>query len=558
LPAFLMWRRFAVSETTWRSQWRSLIIAGGLMLVILAAFYLPAFLNPQLEETGSYLAQRVGSAFPYNNFPLLYISSLTYNTFYYLPISAGLLGLALLIALKRALPWGTGAFVVVLFAVFGLGIVLREILPSALPLYLLILTLAGAIVLALSHRLPATVRGVVIWGALAWLVYLFLVVRPGNHYYVFFPAVALLAGWGVGESYAWLDVHTEGVSRILAEGVLGLIVLAGFLVSIYYQYILVVRNDLEYILTYPENRRSFFVTDGRFPFNTRIGFGFPYRLGWQMVGHLYRTGELEDDWGGNDKANSPGWYTLGSTRTDCYPRNVMMGEITHKEGGVSLPFDLEASRYSLRYRIWDNDHLRMLVYTLDPLGKFGAPQDLVEPAWYPTQVTVNDLGVLDTVEEIAVPLSPPRQFSLSPEAKSQLADVIDSRLVQVNDQVALVGYQVDEQWSQPGGAVLLTLYWQAVETPHLPFKVFVHLIGEQTMAQGDDFPVCGTLQMPRWKVGQLIADRHLLHLPPGAKPGHYRLEVGIYEPQTGLRMDWLDEAGNPAGNSYQLTEIVVR
>ena len=92
----------------------------------------------------------------------------------------------------------------------------------------------------------------------------------------------------------------------------------------------------------------------------------------------------------------------------------------------------------------------------------------------------------------------------------------------------------------------------------MPFKVFVHLIGEQTTVQGDDFPACGTLQMPRWKVGQLIADRHLLHLPPDANSGDYRLEVGIYEPQTGLRMDWLDEAGNPAGNSYQLTEIVVR
>ena len=558
LPAFLVWRRLAVSETSWRSQWRPLVMAGGLMLVILAAFYLPAFLNPQLEETGSYLSQRVGSAFPYNNFPLLYVSSLTYNAFYYLPISAGLLGLALLIALKRALPWSAGAYVLVLSAVFGLTIVLGQFVPSALPLYLLILTLVGAVVLVLSDRLPDTVRGVVIWGVSAWLVYLFLVVRPGNHYYVFFPAAALLAGWGVGNAYDWLEMHTEGVSKTLAEGALGLILLGGFVVSVYYQYLLVVRNDLEYILTYPENRRSFFVTDGRFPFNTRIGFGFPYRLGWQMVGHLYRTGELGDDWGGNDKANSPGWYTPGATRTDCYPRNVMMGEITHKEGGVSLPFDLEAGRYSLRYRIWDNDHLRMQVYTLDPLGEFRAPRDLVEPSWYPTQVTVKDLILSDTVEEGIAYLSPPIQFSLSPESKTQLSEVIDSRLAQVNDQVALVGYQVDEKWSQPDGAVLVTLYWQAVETPHLPFKVFVHLIGEQTTVQGDDFPACGTLQMSRWKVGQLIADRHLLHLPPDANSGDYRLEVGIYEPQTGLRMDWLGEAGNPAGNSYQLTEIVVR
>jgi hypothetical protein len=168
------------------------------------------------------------------------------------------------------------------------------------------------------------------------------------------------------------------------------------------------------------------------------------------------------------------------------------------------------------------------------------------------------LSLSSTIQDEVTSLAPPIQYSLSSEAKTQLADAIDSRLAQVGDQVALVGYQVDETWSQPGGAVLVTLYWQAVETPHLPFKVFVHLAGEQMTVQGDDFPACGTLQMPRWRAGQLIADRHLLQLPPDATSGDYRLEVGIYEPQTGLRMDWLDEAGNPAGSGYYLTDIVVR
>jgi hypothetical protein len=235
-----------------------------------------------------------------------------------------------------------------------------------------------------------------------------------------------------------------------------------------------------------------------------------------------------------------------------------MGEITHKEGGMSLPFSLEDSGYGLRYRIWDNGHLRMQVYTLDPLGELGGPENLIEPGWYPTQVSVEDLGLLGAAEEDMTPLTPSIQFALSPEAKDQLADVFDPRLAQVSDQVALVGYQLDESWSRPGGAVVVTLYWQAVESIHLPFKVFVHLAGEQVTVQGDDFPVCGTLQMPRWEAGQLVADRHLLHVPSDAAPGNYRLEVGVYESQTGLRMDKLDAAGNPAGNSYHLADIAVR
>jgi 4-amino-4-deoxy-L-arabinose transferase-like glycosyltransferase len=560
LPVFLVWRRLALDGIHWRQQWPMLAGAVGMIGVVVAAFYLPAFLNPQLSETGSYLAQRVGSAFPYNNFPLLYMSTLTYNSFYYLLLSAGLLGIALMIMLKCVWRWSKVLLVFVLFLVSGLVVILGWFLPLVQPAYLLSLSVIGVVVLIFSDCLPEMVRGLVAWGAPAWLVYLFLVARPGNHYYVFFPSAALLAGWGVAEAGRWLDTGNKRVGRVLVRGALGGVLLAGFGLCAYYEYLLVVRNDLEYLLTYPENRRPFFVTDARFPFGSRIAFGFPYRLGWQMVGHLYRTGELVGDWGGNDKGNTPDWYTPGVSRTDCYPHNVMLGEITYKEDYPPLPFDLEGGGYSLRYRIWDNQHLRMQVYTLDPLKELGAPQDLVEPSWYPTQTTIEVLksSLLTPGQEDVTLVTPSVPFSLSEEAKAQLASVFDSRLTQVRDRLELVGYQLDETWSQPGGAVLVTLYWQAVESMHLPFKVFVHLSGGQVAVQGDAFPVCGTLPMPRWQVGQLIADRHLLRLPADMPSGSYQLEVGIYEAQTGLRMDRLDVAGNPAGNSLHLADVAVR
>ncbi len=560
LPVFLVWRRLTLDGVHWRQRWPTLAGAVGMMGVVVAAFYLPAFLNPQLRETGSYLAQRVGSAFPYNNFPLLYVSTLTYNSFYYLLISAGLLGVALLLMLRHLWRWSQGLLAFALFLVLGLAVILGRFLPFVQPAYLLSLSLIGVVVLTFSDRLPETVRGLVVWGAPAWLVYLFLVARPGNHYYVFFPSAALLAGWGVVEAGRWLDAGHGRVGQVLVRGALGGVLLAGFWVCTYYEYLLVVRNDLEYLLTYPENRRPFFVTDARFPFGSRIAFGFPYRLGWQMVGHLYRIGELGGDWGGNDEGNTPDWYTAGGSRTDCYPRNVMLGEITYKEDYPPLPFDLEGSGYSLRYRIWDNQHLRMQVYTLDPLEELGAPQDLVEPVWYPTYATIEAIksSILTPDQEDVTLLPSSVQFSLSAEAKAQLANVFDPRLTQVRDKLELVGYQLDETWSQPGGAVLVTLYWRAVESVHLPFKVFVHLAGEQVAVQGDDFPVCGTFPMPRWQVGQLIADRHLLRLPADMPSGSYQLEVGIYEAQTGLRMDRLDVAGNPAGNDLHLTGVTVR
>lgn len=560
LPVFLVWRRLRLGEARWHREWPPLAAAAGLMGIIVAAFYLPAALNPQLGQTGSYLAQRVGSGLPYNNFPLLYISTLTYNAYYYLLLSIALLGAALLIALKRAWACSNRQFVLGLLAICGLAAISGWFFPSIQPIYLLALSAVGAGLLGLSPRLPETVRALVIWGAPAWLAYLFLVARPGNHYYVFFPAAALLAGWGLEEALRRLRAGQSPLGRLWAPGTLGLILAAGFVICAYYEYLLVARNDLEYILTYPRHRQPFFVTDANFPFKTRIGFGFPYRLGWQMVGRLYRTGELAGDWGGNDQGNSPDWYTLRASRTDCYPRNVMMAEITYKEDYPPLPFDLEASGYTLRYRIWDNDQLRMQVYTFDPLGEFSGPQDLVEPAWYPTPVTIGALRLRSPVppEAGVTTLEPPERFSLTAQTKTQLAAVIDPRLTEVQDSLELVGYQLDETWSQPGGAVLITLYWRAVESVHLPFKIFVHLTGEQGAIQADDFPACGTFQTPHWKIGQLVADRHLLRLPPDVAPGRYRLEVGIYEPQTGLRLDRLDIARNPAGNSLQLVEVAVR
>jgi 4-amino-4-deoxy-L-arabinose transferase-like glycosyltransferase len=583
LPVFLVWRRLAFptgtqagKRTTWSRQWPALAGSVTLMGVILAAFYVPAFLNPQLRETGSYLAQRVGSALPTNNFPLLYISSLTYNASYYLVLSAGLLGIGLLAAFRRVWRWGGLLWAMAALLAGGLAVALGRFWPSLQPAYLLLLSALGAIGLIFAPGLPDRVRAVVVWATPAWLVYLFLVVRPGNHYYVFFPAAALLAGWGVEQVAVYLPGSSKLPGRLGTKGVVVFILVTGFSLCAYYEYILVVRNDLEYILTYPDNRRSLFVTDARFPFGTRIGFGFPYRLGWQMVGHLYRVGELRGDWGGNDKGNSPDWYTWGAARTDCYPRNVMLGEITYKEDYEALPFDLQGSGYSLRYRIWDNQRLRMQVYTFDPLGEFDPVQDLVEPAWYPTQVTTESLAggyPTSNGESLAAallpfqgpfgmgraePLSPPVQFSLSGAAKQQLADVFDPRLTQVNDWVELVGYELDDTWSQPGGALVVTLYWRAIDSVHLPFKVFVHLSGDQVVAQGDGFPACGTAQMPYWRVGELVADRHVVYLPPDTVPGDYGLEIGIYEPQTGLRMDKLDGAGNPAGNSLHLVDVGLR
>jgi len=558
LLVFLAWRRLASPGAAWRQEWKGLVLALGLLGALVAAFYLPVIFNPQAIETRNYLARRVGSALLYNNFPLFYVSTLTYNAYYYLWLAGGLALTAGLITLRRVIG---DRFIPVVALLGAVGAGVGWWLPDLQPAYLLAASLVVLVCFSLSPRLPEVLRGLIVWLAPAWIVYLFLVERPGNHNYVFFPALALWAGWGTQEAIGWLAGRPwNRLTRVLTAGVVT-VLLVGLMICTAYQYLLVVRNDLEYILTYPDHRHPLFITDSRFPFKTRIGFGFPYRLGWQMVAHLYRTGQLEGDWAANDSGNSIDWYTMGRRRSTCYPRNVMLAEITYKDNSIGIPFDLAANSYRLRYRVWDNERLRMQIFSFDPLGQLDEPTDLVEPRHYPTFVTTQalpDLLPVSTDPDMQ-PLSPAHRFSLSEPAKTQLAAAIDPRLADVHDAVELVGWQLDETWSRPGGAALITLYWRAVQPVHLPFKVFLHLTdGDQVVAQADDYPACGTWQMPRWPLGQLVADRHLLRLPAGITAGSYSFQVGVYEEQTGVRLDCLDQAGNPAGNNLSLGRLEVR
>jgi hypothetical protein len=138
----------------------------------------------------------------------------------------------------------------------------------------------------------------------------------------------------------------------------------------------------------------------------------------------------------------------------------------------------------------------------------------------------------------------------------------DPRIAQLKDEASLLGYDVDDAWAMPGGVLLLTLYWQADQRPIFSYKVFAHVTeggdGGRTLAQADSEPGCGELPTNRWVAGDQVVDRHAIFLPADMPPGDYSLQVGVYEARTDLRMDVLDSAGNPAGNSLLLNGVTIR
>jgi len=125
----------------------------------------------------------------------------------------------------------------------------------------------------------------------------------------------------------------------------------------------------------------------------------------------------------------------------------------------------------------------------------------------------------------------------------------------------LINAHVDPPLAMPGQKITLMLYWLRVEP--LPseareaegsYTVFTHLLTpEGVKAAGrDNPPVGGTMPTDTWPERMLIEDRYRLRVPWEAQAGDYSLEVGMYDPATGVRLEVTDTAGQSSGDRILL------
>jgi len=108
------------------------------------------------------------------------------------------------------------------------------------------------------------------------------------------------------------------------------------------------------------------------------------------------------------------------------------------------------------------------------------------------------------------------------------------------DQMRLLGYTP----RQEGDRLTLTMYWQAVHTMQVDYKMFVHLVrpGDGTIAaQHDWMPRDWSYPTSLWDRWEIFVDQVSLDLVQ-VEPGPYRLAVGVYEPE-GTSLRAVDAAG---------------
>ena len=127
----------------------------------------------------------------------------------------------------------------------------------------------------------------------------------------------------------------------------------------------------------------------------------------------------------------------------------------------------------------------------------------------------------------------------------------------LDNKMALVGYDLDRTAATPGEAFQVTLYWKALSKMDLNYSVFTQVLGEgdSIWAQKDSWPRGGDAPTSIWEVGQVIEDTYVLVVKEDAPAGAYDLQVGVYLGETGDRLSLLGGGGHVQDNRILLGKV---
>jgi len=113
-------------------------------------------------------------------------------------------------------------------------------------------------------------------------------------------------------------------------------------------------------------------------------------------------------------------------------------------------------------------------------------------------------------------------------------------------EIELLGWSLSAVTLSPGEGLDLVLYWRPTTQPTGDYKVFTHLMDDSgtLVTQDDALPLGGLVLTSEWQPREIIEDVYHLDVPVDIRDGEYQLEVGMYIPDTGMRVPAMDAAGN--------------
>ena len=125
------------------------------------------------------------------------------------------------------------------------------------------------------------------------------------------------------------------------------------------------------------------------------------------------------------------------------------------------------------------------------------------------------------------------------------------------DVISLVGYDVPARVTR-GEVLRVALYWHARDVVPGNYTVFIHMLDAEgnLVAQSDAVPVNWTYPTMQWRAGEYIRDEHILTLDAALPRGDYTLLAGLYDAETGVRLNALSAKGQPMPENHVELRVV--
>jgi hypothetical protein len=227
------------------------LLAGASAVLVVAATYLPGFLDPRFARTQRYLGSRLGGLGAFNLPVFAELGSFYTGTYY-------LLGLVLLVAAGLVIGWRVARRTTLVW---------------------------------------------VLWFLPFLILHLFVMEHPGTHFYLFMP------GWSLLAALPLAAVSSSKVMRPALRWLALGVAAVWLMVSVGYLYLAFFRQSPEYFANYGQERAPFYWA----PFGERVPqrprYAFPIQEGWKAIGSLAEWGCLNGSFSSNEGSQSLRfWY----------------------------------------------------------------------------------------------------------------------------------------------------------------------------------------------------------------------------------------------------------
>lgn len=533
LLLFMLWRR-GVSPAQLGRAVIAPVLVGAAML---ALFYVPFVLHPSFSSTYDYIADsRIGTTFPYNNLEDFFVRTTLYSTTYYVVLMV----LATVLGLARVY-WRNFPRVVAWLAIALL--VAGVALSFARPLWITIaghehtwiffaLAMIGAWV---APRITLEERVAWLWFGVAMIFMLFFTLLPNTHVYGFIIGWALVVGMTVEAGYGALArAITPARARVVATAVAAILIVVFANYAAWYFAI----GEAEVLRNWRTARPQGYWVNYDMPIGRSI-FGFPLTNGWKAIGVLVNEGVIDAPFNVHGKEPVADWYTRGQGYCPRDPIYYLWHDAVEpgdRDFHHGIRADIEKWGYQLFGEVTINGAPRMAIYKMS--------DEVITPQRFVGE---------DYIARFDANLSGPVFEKDGPTAVPHIEKPVDFRF---GNAIRLVGYTLQGQDNVPGGAVNLTLYWQADARPPEAYDVFTQVIDRSDAykaGQVDGEPVCNMLATDLWEPGQLIADRYYIPLAKDARAGTYTLLIGMYGDAGNLPITTPD--GTSLGDAIGLDEV---